>query len=140
MVYNKPKQKGIILFIVLGTILLVIVMANVILTVIVSQNRLTHHQVSRVQAYYAAQAGMNLAIEKLRLNDANWTPSPGVPVIRNICRSSACSGFTSGIDIEDPSFPISITRIMIIISIPSPNTNPHVVPYRISVTADYTPS
>ena len=73
MLDSGPKEKGIVLFIVLGTILLVIVLANAILSMISSQSRLTHHQVSRIQAYYAAQAGMNLAIEKLRIGD--WQPN-----------------------------------------------------------------
>lgn len=55
---------------VLGTLLVVVILANVILSTILSQSRLTHHQISRIQAYYAAMAGMNYALEQLRLG--NW--------------------------------------------------------------------
>ena len=51
---------------VLGMILIVTILATVILSIILNQSRITHHQVSRIQAYYAAQAGMNLALERLR--------------------------------------------------------------------------
>lgn len=59
-------KRGFILFIVLSTVLIVAMLAGVILSMISSQSRLTHHQVSRIQAYYAAKAGMNLAFERLR--------------------------------------------------------------------------
>jgi hypothetical protein len=43
----------------------------VTLRVISSQSRLTHHQLSRIRAYYADKAGMNLVFDKLRSGD--WT-------------------------------------------------------------------
>lgn len=66
---SKSKQKGLAIFMVLSILLVVIVLANVILAIISSQARFTHHQVSRIQAYYATQAGINYAIEKLRKGD-----------------------------------------------------------------------
>ena len=63
----KVKQrKGVVLLIVLATIMVVVILGNIILTIMSSQARLTHHQVSRIRAYYAAQAGVNLALEQLR--------------------------------------------------------------------------
>ncbi len=55
---------------VLGTILIIVVLANVILSIILSQTRLTHHQISRIQAYYAALGGMNYALDMLRRGPA----------------------------------------------------------------------
>lgn len=52
-------------------ILVVILLATVILRIISSQARLTHHQLSRIKAYYAAKAGMNLALDNLRTG--TWT-------------------------------------------------------------------
>lgn len=66
MLKDIQAKKGILLFMVLGMILIIVILAIVILNIISSQSRFTHHQVSRIQAYYAAQAGMNLAIERLR--------------------------------------------------------------------------
>ncbi len=74
MAKARIKEKAIALFIVLATILVIIALANAILTIILSQSRLTHHQVSRIQAYYAAMAGINFALEQLRTGA--WTFSP----------------------------------------------------------------
>ena len=71
---SNPNNKGIVLLIVLATLLVVTILGNIILNTVLSQSRLTHHQISRIRAYYATQAGMNYAIEMLRLG--NWTPDP----------------------------------------------------------------
>ena len=73
---NNPlrNNKGVALLIVMGTFLVVVVLANVILALISSQSRLTHHQVSRIRAFYAAKAGIVLAFEKLRLKQ--WSQNP----------------------------------------------------------------
>jgi len=65
------KKKGVVLLIVLGTLLVVVSLATVILSLILSHARLTYHQTSRIQAYYAAMAGVNYALEQLRTK--NWT-------------------------------------------------------------------
>jgi len=67
----KRGRKGVILFLVMGTIMVVAVLSIVILRIIASQSRLTHHKVSRIRAYYASKAGMNLAISKLQ--NGAWT-------------------------------------------------------------------
>ena len=61
------KRKGMLLFIVLATIILVSILCTVILRIMLSQSRLTHHQVSRIQAQYAAKAGMVYALDRLRM-------------------------------------------------------------------------
>ncbi len=63
-------KKGIVLFLVLGTLLVVVSLAAVMLSLILSHARLTYHQTSRIQAYYAAMAGTNYALEKLRIGHA----------------------------------------------------------------------
>lgn len=65
-------RRGVVLLIVLGTLLVVASLATVILSLILSQRRLTHHQTSRIQAYYASMAGMNYALEQLRTK--TWIP------------------------------------------------------------------
>jgi Tfp pilus assembly protein PilX len=81
-IYNKLTgfaKKGIALFMVLGTLLVVTILAFIMLNIILSHSRLTQHQVGRIQAYYAAQAGMNYALEMLRTgawtvgNSYTWT-------------------------------------------------------------------
>jgi len=83
-------RKGIALFIVLGIIMLVTVLATVILRIMSNQARLTHHQVSRIQAQYAAKAGVIYALDKLRKNDASWSATtPTVPVVKSMCQKVA---------------------------------------------------
>ncbi|TRZ95931.1 hypothetical protein D4R78_02210 [bacterium] len=61
----KNQEKGIAIFMVLGILMVVVVLANVILAIVSSNARFTHHQVSRIQAYYASQAGITYAIYRL---------------------------------------------------------------------------
>jgi len=72
--FSKTDKRGVVLFIVLMTIVIVSTLASVVLSIMVSQARLTHHQASRIQAYYASQAGVNYAIEMLRIGPpTGWT-------------------------------------------------------------------
>ncbi|TAM41244.1 hypothetical protein EPN54_02070 [bacterium] len=64
-------RKGVALFIVLGVMMVVVVLGVVILRIVTSNSRLTHHQISRIRAYYACKAGMNLAFDRLRRG--TWT-------------------------------------------------------------------
>jgi Tfp pilus assembly protein PilX len=77
---NRSKR-GIILFIVIGIIMLVAVLSTIILRIVANQSRLTHHQVSRVQAMYAAKAGMVWALEMLRTGTKVYS----VALARNDC-------------------------------------------------------
>ena len=91
------KNRGLALFFVLGTILLVTVLANAILAIMSSQSRLTHHQVTRIQSYYAAQGAMNLAFEQLRMGA--W----GTGTYR------LCTSGCSAPDINDADMPYDVT-------------------------------
>jgi Tfp pilus assembly protein PilX len=65
------NKKGVVLFIVIGVVMVVAWLSIVTLRIISSQSRLTHHQLSRIRAYYADKAGMNLAFDQLRTGA--WT-------------------------------------------------------------------
>jgi Tfp pilus assembly protein PilX len=116
------NKKGIALYLVLMVLLVVIIFANIILSLVSSQSSLTTHQTKRIQAFYAAQAGINYALEALRINDTNWTGSP--PFNSNIthymCRSNT-TGFpcdanlTNSANITEPSLPTSINYIQIVV-------------------------
>jgi len=70
----NSNKRGVILFIVLGTIISVMWISVVVLRIIEIQGRATHHHVSRIQAEYAAKAAIIYAFEQLRKNtDPNWT-------------------------------------------------------------------
>ena len=110
------KQNGVALFMVLGTLLIVVILANIALTIISSQARLTHHQVSRIQAYYAGQAALNIAFEKLRKGE--WATDT-----YTLCKSG-CS-----VNDTDIPYPVSIQ-----INDPDPTTG--IRP--INITTNYT--
>lgn len=99
--FSLTKDKrGVILIVVMGTIAVIVVLANVVLRIMTSQASLTQHQVSRIQAYYASMAGVNYALEKLRLGQ--WSAG-----LYSICNSGGC-------DVSDPEFPSptsNVTRI-----------------------------
>lgn len=106
----RPTSKGIALFIVLSMILVVVILANVILTFILSQSKLTLHQTNRIQAYYAAQAGINYALDKLR--SGVWSAAGTY----TFCRS--------GCDINDADLPITIQQVNITVGDPINNIRP----------------
>jgi hypothetical protein len=60
------KRKSVALVLVLFVLFSVLVVAHIVLIFFSSQSRLSHHQISRLQAYYAGMAGINYAFEQLR--------------------------------------------------------------------------
>lgn len=104
---------------VLGTILVVVILINIVLSIISSQARLTHHQVSRIQAYYAGQAALNLAFEKLRTGD--W----------EIGSFSLCKPELGPCTVTDPDIPY---RVDIVIDTDS--SNPDLK--RVTLNTNYT--
>jgi len=99
---SKDNKKGTILFIVIGIIMVVSVLAAAMLRLISDQSRLTHHQVSRIQAQYAARAAIIYAYDKLFRNDDGTWPSTG-QITKRMCRS--------GCDINEFDLPNSIQRV-----------------------------
>lgn len=80
---------------VIGIIMVVGILSTVILRVVSNHARFTHHQVSRIQAQYAAKAGVIYALDKLRLrlpaDAASWPPVGPFPYTRYLSSSlSAC--------------------------------------------------
>lgn len=127
-----PAKKGVALFIVLGTILIVVILANVVLNIILSQSRLTHHQVSRIRAYYAGLAGMNFALEQLRTG--TW-PYSTTYCLRNPNNPAhLCTGVPPANIVGDPDMPYEVR-----INIGAPNAGgpnfPDVAP--IDIDVDY---
>jgi hypothetical protein len=134
----KIKLKGIVLFLVLGTILMAIVLANIILTIISNQARLTGHQLGRIQAYYASMAGINLAYERL-MNGIWPVPAAGAHNEYAICRESPAARPVPGgaaCVVTDGAFPG--TAAYILISVMGTNTaafNLGAIPNQVSFPA-----
>jgi len=101
----KLKNRGVALFVVLGTIFVVIILANIALNLMISQSRFTHHKVIRIQAEYAAWAAINYANEMLRLGTANagWD-------------AASCPAALGGCPLAFGDFPPTITSVNIILA------------------------
>lgn len=99
------KNKGVTLILVITLILVVAVLANIALVLVRSQFRLTHHQVNRIQGFYAAQAGVVYTLEMLRTGA--W-PSTGLPYTRRFC-----DGCTAANEVDEPDFPHSVQDVVV---------------------------
>ncbi|MBU4346475.1 MAG: hypothetical protein KKH29_04020 [Candidatus Omnitrophica bacterium] len=138
MARQERGKKGIVLLIVLSIVLVTAILANVVLNLITSQSRLTHHQISRIQSYYAASAGKNYALEMLRIGNA----AGGYDVGKDCTESSPCiMSFAAG-DFRPAS--IVDNEVSIIIRPPQdanplwPCYNPPGNSACVSITATYT--
>lgn len=112
---NRDKR-GMILFIVIGVVMVVVVLSTVVLTIVANHSRLTHHMVSRVQAQYAAKAGMVYALEKLRLGRSagGWAY---VSAANNDCPDAAPCSIPGDLGYATPvlaGFPPAVTSIKVI--------------------------
>jgi len=113
--------------IVLATILIVVILATIIFGLVTSQTRLTHHQVSRIQAYYADQAAVNYALENLRTGV--WTI--GANCASTNCCSTPCTDTATNpppagrflLDLANGFRPASIIGVTITIT-PAQSINP----------------
>ncbi|HNX80676.1 MAG TPA: hypothetical protein PKL77_00820 [Candidatus Omnitrophota bacterium] len=73
------RKKGIALFMVLMTILIVSLLANIVLNMMLGQGRSSRHQISRTQAYYAGLAAMNWARANLQSGRLTYAPVNSCP-------------------------------------------------------------
>lgn len=101
------NKKGIMLFMVLAVLVIVVTITNGILGFVLSHYKQTYHRVYRIQAYYAALAGVNLAMQKLR-TETTWIPAAWYTGAIN-CTSPAPSGVNFSIPDCDIPFPVYIT-------------------------------
>jgi len=134
---NRDKS-GIILFIVIGVIMVVAILSTIILRVVSNHSRLTHHQVSRIQAQYAAKAGVLYALDKLRRNDdpGNW-PDSGT-IVKSMCQKVAAADLECDCSspIIEPGLPNSVKCVKITVGLPDSGVVPGT--RKVSATAAYT--
>jgi Tfp pilus assembly protein PilX len=115
---KRARNKGVALFIVIATIFVLILLANIILNLMLSQSRLTHHQVSRIQAYYASLAGVNYTYDALR-RGAWVVPGAGASDTHCISRNAgecAALGIVCTDETIDSAFPSTIECIQVVVS------------------------
>jgi Tfp pilus assembly protein PilX len=96
----RAREKGVALFVILAVVFVAVALAGTILNLMLSQTRLTHHQVSRIQAFYAAQAGMNYAFNRMRRDGC-----ASYPCVWTICRSGCTQ--------EEPGLPAAVNNVTI---------------------------
>jgi Tfp pilus assembly protein PilX len=100
-----PGKKGVALFITLAAVAIVIILANIVINIMSNQGRLTHHQVSRIKAYYAAQAGMVYTLEMIK--NGVWTVDPANT--RYACHRSCIDSVSPTFTIPtDPDIPYNV--------------------------------
>jgi hypothetical protein len=103
----KIGRNGVVLFIVLGTLLVIVFLAGAILKVVSNQSRLTYHQVSRIKAYYVTKGMMNYVLDKMR-TDSAWQPS--VTDIKYACyRGCIDDGVTATVGLDMPDLDSDIS-------------------------------
>jgi Tfp pilus assembly protein PilX len=102
MIKSCSNSRGVALFIVLAALAIVVILADVVLNIMLSQNRLTHHQVSRIRAYYAAQAGMVYTLEMLK--SGIWAPDSSNTkyACHRSCIDSVVASYTIPTDADIP--------------------------------------
>ncbi len=105
------RRTGMALYLVLAVLIVTAIIAGMSLNLVLSQSRLTHHSVSRMQAYYAAKLAMNYAIEMLSQNDTTWS----TPGNYTICRLGCTK--------DEPDLPGSINNITVSIGDPGSGLN-----------------
>jgi Tfp pilus assembly protein PilX len=80
-------KKAAVLVVVLGIMLILSILALVAVNVMTQESRIAEHKIRRIQAFYAAQAGIVHTLERLRQNN---TFDPNLPNV-------AGSGYTAAI-------------------------------------------
>ena len=113
--------------VVMVAVMITVLLAAVTLRFMLAQGRLDRHQINRIRAFYAAQAGMAYAMEMLRNGD--WLVGGADQVF--CFNDAACPG----VDVyDDPDifFPV---RITIHTRGEGPSTHPEVAP--VTVFVDY---
>jgi Tfp pilus assembly protein PilX len=71
-------KKAVVLIVVLGTMIVLTIFGLVAVNLMTQESRIAEHKIRRIQAFYAAQAGIVHATERLRREGAAYlSPAPG---------------------------------------------------------------
>jgi Tfp pilus assembly protein PilX len=133
-------KRGMALYVVLTMLLMLSILASIILNFVSSQSSLSNHQIKRIQAYYAAQAGINYALELLRLNNVTYDNGGNGGNFR-ICGndySSTHAAICGGLgNITETSLPASINYVDLFIGPVNPAFNNRTVNATVNYTANF---
>ena len=104
--FLRRGEKAAAFFLVLSIILVVVILAEVVLNIMQRQSRLTHHEVTRIQAYYAAEAGMNYALEMLRTGI--WTANSSGSSVKYACINGCIDAAPNYAIVTDADIPYRV--------------------------------
>ena len=132
------NNRGMALYLVLGVLFLTIMLAQMFFNIVLSQASLSHHQVSRNQAFYAARLGMVYAIDRLSAGDPAW---PGTGTYTHyICQSGGSPCVSPNNYTIESALPLTIQSIRIDVSNWSTASDVSNGTRPINVTVNYTAS
>ncbi|MBP7088238.1 MAG: pilus assembly PilX N-terminal domain-containing protein [Candidatus Omnitrophica bacterium] len=89
-------KKGIILVVVIGIMLVILALALLATLIMTQEARLAEHKIRRIRAFFAAQAGVTYAVEKIR-EGINPSGTPALYIGANIVGYPPNTGL--GVDI-----------------------------------------
>lgn len=138
---NITDRKGIALYLVLAVILVVVILSNVILNLISNQSKLTYKQTRRIQAFYAAKAGIRLAMANLQTDNPNWATGTGNTLTRVICRQATgvfpCTAANLAYpNMTDLAFPASINFVQVTVGAYDSSLGRRQISASVNYTAD----
>lgn len=96
-------KKGVVLVVVIGVMLVIFTLALAALFLMTQESRIAEHKIKRTKAFFAAQAGMVLVLEKLRLG--TWSIPPGGT--RKFC-INCTAGCPPARRVSDPDIPYEV--------------------------------
>ena len=121
-------KKGVVLVVIIGIMAVISALALAALHLMTQESRIVEHKIKRNRAFYAAQAGMVLALEKLRKGD--WS---GIPAGRLYCINGGCPPPNT---VNDASILYDVTMRIFSEGEPSA-TNPFPDSGQIDIKVDY---
>ena len=97
-------KKGVVLVVIIGIMVVISTLALAALYLMSQESRIVEHKIKRTGAFYAAQAGMVLALEKLRKGD--WAPHAVQKYCLNDNIDNDC---TPSRTVDDANIPYDVT-------------------------------
>jgi len=113
-------KKGVVLVVVIGVMLVIFTLALAALFLMTQESRIAEHKIKRTKAFFAAQAGMVLALEKLRKGD--WSPPPPSP--QKYClNDNIGNDCTPPRTVDDANIPYDVTMEIFPVGATIPNSS-----------------
>jgi len=120
-------RKGVILVVIIGIVLIISTLALAALFLMAQESRIAEHKIKRTKAFFAAQAGMVLALEQLR--KGVWSPSTTQKYCLNDNIGNDCTPNFRTVDDTDIPYDVTIEIFPVGATIPGSSQIDIVVNY-----------